>query len=509
MTPTGRRVRVGVTGYAHEVNALADPITLGHGLEASQLEGGLAASWEAGALLTRLHELGDVEIVELPMWEFGASGPLDGDDFRTVVAQVVAAIRVAGSLDGVVVLGHGAGSSTDDRDTDGTFLNAVRSVIGAEVPLVVVLDFHANMSAAMADACDVIVGYRTNPHVDIQDRLVEAAEHMHRMLDGERTCIAWCSLPMLLPQIAQLTAPDEPLGQVVHRGQVLAVGPIRNVSVFGGFSLGDTEHCGTSVVVTALRGDEPAAARVVGELCTQLWTLRGRYRMHATPLVSAVVEAGRASRGERTPVIMADVADNPGGGAPGNSTFVLDALLSAGVDGVVMGLHCDPDVVTEAFEAGIDGTIDIEFNHGSTRPLARPLRCRARVTALVQTVLVPTRGVYAGSTRHPGRSCALDLGGIAIGVSSHPVQCADDDTLRHVGLHPETARVVVVKSRGHFRAGFDHLFSPDQIIEVSAPGVATVELDTIAWQHLPRPAWPLDPIEQWEPTVIVHRGGTR
>ena len=88
-----------------------------------------------------------------------------------------------------------------------------------------------------------------------------------------------------------------------------------------------------------------------------------------------------------------------------------------------------------------------------------------------------------------------------MGVSSYKVQCADDDTLRFVGLQPELARVVVVKSRGHFRAGFDHLFADDQIIEVGAPGVATVALDTIDWQHLPRPVWPLDEIDDWQPIV--------
>ena len=133
---------------------------------------------------------------------------------------------------------------------------------------------------------------------------------------------------------------------------------------------------------------------------------------------------------------------------------------------------------------------------------------RATVLELVDDVLVPTRGVYAGSRRHPGRSCALRLHeggprGIGVGVSSHAVQCADDDTLRHVGLDPARASVVVVKSRGHFRAGFDHLFRADQIIEVAAPGVATSDLHSVAWQHLPRPVFPLDAIDRFEPSVVV------
>lgn len=505
MTPPPR---VGIVGYAHEVNAFAAPITVGHGIDASRTPGGLAATWEAGALVARLHELSPgIEVVELPVWEFGASGPLLGDDFRSVVSDVVAAIEAAGPLDAIAVLGHGAGRTTDDLDPDATFLAAVARAAGPTVPIVTVLDFHANLSPAMCDHCDAIVGYRTNPHVDIGDRLVEAADHVVRLLGGAPTTIAWCRLPMVLPQIAQLTASHEPLGMVVDRGQQLVQGPIRNVSVFGGFSLSDVVDCGVSVCVTADAGHGVEAAAVVGELTRLAWALRDRYRLHAVPVAAAVEHAARASHGERSPVILADVADNPGGGAPGNTTFVLAALQAAGVRDVVMGLQCDPGVVAAAWQAGAGSSFTAQFNEGSTDPLAPPFTAEAAVLALVDAPLVPTRGVYAGSTRHPGRSCALDLGGIRIGVSSHKVQCADDDTLRHVHLEPAHARVVVVKSRGHFRAGFDHLFADDQIIEVGAPGVATPELDTVAWQHLPRPVWPLDEFDGWQPVVQLHRRG--
>lgn len=493
--------RVGVVGYAHEANALAEPITLDHGLQVADGRGGLAASWEAGPLLAHLRALRPVDIVELPVWELGAGGRLVADDFRVLLAQVSAALAAAGPLDAVVVLGHGAGASTDDRDADGTFLQLLRAHVGARVPVVTVLDFHANLSPAMVGACDVIVGYRTNPHVDIHDRLAEAAHHVHRLLDSAPTVIAWCPVPLIVPQIGQLTAPTEPFGRVIEHGQQLAGGHVCNVSVFGGFSLADSEHCGASVAVTADAGHAAQAGRVVAVLAQQLWDLRDQYRISATPLAEAVREAGRAARGERPPVLLADVADNPGGGAPGNSTFVLRALLDAEVDDVVIGLQCDEPAVAAAFTAGVGALVDLEFNRGSTHPLALPLRCTAEVLQLTTEPLVPTRGVYAGSTRHPGRSCALRIGGVRLGVSSRAVQCADDDTLRFVGLDPAAARVVVVKSRGHFRAGFDHLFDDDQIVEVAAPGVATVALDTVDWQHLPRPSWPLDEIAGWRPAV--------
>lgn len=500
---------VAITGYMHEVNAFADPITHGHGLQVSDTPGGLAATWEAGSAMARLRELRDVTFAECPLWEFGASGPLLDAHFRKIVHEVTDALRAAGDVDAVLVMGHGAGRTTDDLDPDATFLRAVREVVGDDVPVVTVLDFHANLSPEMCDLVDVIVGYRTNPHVDITERAVEAAEHVHRLLDGQRTVVAMCRPPLVLPQLAQNTLPGEPLGDVRELAAARIEAPVWNVSVFGGFSLSDVPDGGLAVCVTADRDAADVAAAVAEEVAAAAWDVRARYRTRATPMADAVVAAVQASKGERPPVILADTADNPGGGAPGNTTFLLEALLDAGAHDVVMGLQCDRGVVDAAWAAGEGARIEVRFNDGSDRPLARPFRVDATVLSLVDRPLVPTKGVYDGSTRHASRCCALDLGGVRIGVSSHKVQCADDDTLLHVGLDPSAAKVVVVKSRGHFRAGFAHLFEGDQIIEVGTPGVATAELHQLEFHHLRRPMYPIDEIAGWTPAATLHRGAAR
>ncbi|MCB0998587.1 MAG: M81 family metallopeptidase [Acidimicrobiales bacterium] len=497
-------MRVGVTGYAHEVNGFASPVTRAHGIEASRTHGGLAATWEAGPAIATLVAAG-VEPVDLPVWEFGASGPLDGDDFRALVAEVDDALVAAGPLDAVLVLGHGAGRTTDDLDPDATFLRAVRRRVGP-VPVVVVLDFHANVTPAMCASVDGVVGYRTNPHVDIAERVADAAAMVVHLLGGGRTSVVAQQVPMVLPQIAQLTASHEPFGEVMLLAEQALRPPMRNVSVFGGFSLADVACQGASVCVTVDRGDEAAAIGVVRTLAAALWSRRDRYRLHATPLDEAIAVAARAAGGDGPPVLLADVADNPGGGAPATSTHVLRALLDAGVTDAVLGLQCDRRVVDQAWAAGVGTRICITFNRDDPSPLAPELTVDAEVLALVDAPLVPSRGVYVGARRHPGRCAALRIGGVDVGVSSAPVQVADPDTLEHAGLRPAAARVTVVKSRGHFRAGFAHLFADDRIVEVGAPGVATPELHTLPWRHLRRPVFPLDDVE-WDPTIApeVHR----
>jgi microcystin degradation protein MlrC len=499
--------RVAITGYMHEVNAFARPISRRHGLQVADSQGGLAETWEAGAAIRRLRELREVEIVELPVWEFGASGPLDDADFTTVVEEVADRLRAAGSVDGVLVLGHGAGRTDIDLDADATFLRAVRDVVGPDVALVVVLDFHANVSPAMCDLADVLVGYRTNPHVDIEDRSIEAADHLHRLLEGGRTVRALSRPPLLLPQLAQNTTPGEPLAEVVALAESAIGGAVLNVSVFGGFSLADVRDCGLTVVVTADASAAEAAdtaTTIAADVAGRAWALRDRYRTQLTPLADAVHIAQDAVAGRRSPVVLADTADNPGGGAPGNATFVLEAFIAAGFDRTVMGLHCDRAVVDAAWEAGVGAQTRVEFNAGSADPLARPLAVDATVLCLQDGPLVPTTGVYRGMERHPGRCCALQIGGVAVAVSSHKVQCADDDTLMHVGLDPRQARVTVVKSRGHFRAGFAHLVADDQIVEVGAPGVAPAVLDGIAFTNISRPIAPLDIVDEWVPAATLH-----
>lgn len=492
-----RPTRVAITGYAHEVNAFAAPIRLSDGLDASRTPGGLAASWEAGAAVRRLTEHG-AQVIELPVWEFGASGPLDGDDFRQVVTEMSGALSAASPVDAVLVLGHGAGRTTDDLDPDATFFEAVRLGIGGDVPIVAVLDFHANLTQRMCDAVDVVVGYRTNPHVDIEACLIEAADHIHRLTtDSPRSRIVWSPLPLMLPQIAQLTTPGEVLAEVM--AVAAAVPPVRNISVFGGFSLSDVPGSGMAVCASVDEGHEDVATRLVADVCRSAWDRRGRYRLRTTSLDDAVDEALSACSDQQSPLLLADTSDNPGGGAPGTAPFILRALVEAGAHGVVMGLHCDARVVETAWTAGVGADVEVEFNAGSDEPLAPPFAARATVLSLVDEPLVPSRGVYAGSVRHPGRSCALAIGGVRVGVSSRKVQCADDDTLRHVGLDPAAAKVVVVKSRGHFRAGFDHLFCDDQIREVGAPGVATNDLWSVPWQHIERPVFPLDALDDWTP----------
>jgi microcystin degradation protein MlrC len=271
-----------------------------------------------------------------------------------------------------------------------------------------------------------------------------------------------------------------------------------NVSVMGGFAYGDTAKNGLSVVVTARR-DRGAAEALAREIAELGWANRRRFYAHLTPLAEAVEKALAAGRDPALPpLIFADVADNPGGGGRGNTTFLLRAFHEAGVSAALLGVFFDPPLAAEAHRRGLGARFEAQFNRSEMTNFSEPYRAPATVLALTEGHCVGRRGIYAGLRLELGPCAALQVGGITVVVISHRVQCADPIFFEMMGLDIGQARSVVVKSRGHFRGGFDEFFGPDQIIEVDLPGLTSPILNRFTWTRLPRPVIPLDDNVEWQ-----------
>src|SRR5207302_3407786 len=246
------------------------------------------------------------------------------------------------------------------------------------------------------------------------------------------------------------------------------------------------------IVVTS-RGDRPAAAALAGEIAQYGWDNRARFYPKLTPLDEAVAKAFAAARDPCLPAIaFADVADNPGGGGRGNTMFLLRAFAEAGVEGALFGIIYDPDLAAEVHRHGLHYNFEARFNREETTKFSEPWGAPARVAALHDGNCVGRRGIYAGTRLVLGPCAALAIGGTTVVVVSHRVQCADPVFFEMMGLDIAKARSVAVKSRGHFRGGFDQFFRPDQIVEVDLPGLTSPILSRFEWTRLPRPVIPLD-----------------
>jgi microcystin degradation protein MlrC len=247
------------------------------------------------------------------------------------------------------------------------------------------------------------------------------------------------------------------------------------------------------------RGDEESARRVALAIARRGWEERGRHTRRLLSLDEAVALARRAANGETKPVIFSDSADNPGGGGRGNTTWLLAALHAALVPGVVLGVFVEPDVAAEAHAAGEGETIRAVFNRVESE-FSKRLEVGATVEKLTDGSAVGRRGVSAGKLFSLGPSALLrlDESGMRVVVGSLRRQLAEPMMLEMHGIDIAAAKCVVVKSRGHFRAGFDEFFPPGQVFEVDTPGLTSPILANFDWKRLPRPVFPLDPAARWQ-----------
>ena len=274
-------------------------------------------------------------------------------------------------------------------------------------------------------------------------------------------------------------------------------GRVLNVSVMGGFAYADTPFNGLTVVVTAT--DAEAANGLAREIAEAGWARRDRFRPSLTSLDEAVRRAKATEDPSLHALAFADVADNPGGGGRGNTMWILQAFHAANVRGALVGVIHDPTLAEEAHRLGQGATFEARFNRDLDDEFSKPFAVTATVRSLRDQPMTGRRGIYANNTLDPGKSAALTIGGLTVVVISNRFQCADPMFFEAFGLDIGAARVVVVKSRGHFRGGFDEFFRHQDVVEVDAPGLTSPILSRFPWRHMPRPVLPIDDSAQWTP----------
>jgi microcystin degradation protein MlrC len=501
--PAPANPRIAVLGFSIECNKFAPPATREHFVARTYLEGDDIIAAARGPTPTMLPETpgfvaamdasGPWRPVGIVLAMSEPNGPVEHAFFAEMLATIERRLQAALPLDGVYICAHGAAVTTEEDDPEGVLFKAVRGIVGPDVPVVATFDLHANVSDRMADQIDAFIGYRTNPHLDMRERGAEAAAALRELLAGTQTCRVRLRLPIVPPTVTLLTAAG-PYAEMIRLGQERMTPQIMNVSVMGGFAYSDTAKNGLSVIVTGRgTGSRAAAEALAREIAQYGWEQRARFDPHLTPLEAAVEQALAAGRDPSLPALcVADVADNPGGGGRGNTTYLLRAFAEAGVAGALFGIVYDPDLAAEAHGHGLHYHFTAQFNRAETTSFSEKWSAPARVVGLGDGNCVGRRGIYAGQRLMLGPTAALAIGGITVVVVSHRLQCADPIFFEMMGLDLRRARSVAVKSRGHFRGGFDEFFPPEQIVEVDLPGLTSPMLHRFRWTRLPRPVIPLD-----------------
>jgi microcystin degradation protein MlrC len=526
--------KIAILGFSLETNGFSPPSTRtdfeqSYLLRGAELEADIRSEFPRAngtlpGFVCEMNATGDWTMAPLVVAATSPGGPAEQTFFDEFLADVETDLRAALPVDGVYISEHGAASTTADFDPDATLFERVRSIVGPDVPIVASLDLHANVSQRMVDATDVLISYLTNPHVDQRSRGSESARAMRELLSGVRTAKALVRIPLMPPSVTLLTGVGEsheailsgqlqrPYGELIREGQ-RHVGPaeaglasVLNVSINAGFFLTDSPKAGMTVVVTT-RGDQAAANALARHLAQRAWDQRDRFVPKLVPMEEAVGRVLRACNDPTAePLCLADVADNPGGGGRGNTTDLLRALLEAGARDVALAAFNDAALAAEAHRLGIGARFTAVLNRAESHPMSARLSANAQVIALSDGQLVGRRGSAQGRRITLGPTARIRLFGlegsdahasIDVVVISIRQQCTDPAVPEHLGIDLSRLRSFVVKSRGHFRAGFSEFYDDAHILDVDAPGLATPVLARLPYKHLPHPIFPIDLQTSW------------
>src|SRR4030081_3414141 len=249
--------RIAVGGFLHETNTFAPTKAV---YDAFVQGGGWPPMAMGAKLLEKMRNInvgmaGFVPAAETEGWELvptiwcaaSPSAHVTTDAYERVAQAIVDGIKAAGAIDGVYLDLHGAMVAEHLDDGEGEILARVRQVIGKDLPLVVSLDLHANVTPQMVEHADALIAYRTYPHVDMADTGRAAAKHLALMLQSKRKFAkAFRQLPFLIPISWQCTN-DEPCKSIYAKLAALESDAVPTLSFAPGFPAADFPDCGPSV----------------------------------------------------------------------------------------------------------------------------------------------------------------------------------------------------------------------------------------------------------------------
>ncbi|WP_424813828.1 M81 family metallopeptidase [Roseococcus sp. YIM B11640] len=482
-------MRIAVAGFLHESHSFAPVPTR---WENFLQPGGLPPLLRAPEMLARLKgtsvcaagaiaeaEANGASVAPLTWCFAQPAGPVTREAFERISAMIVAELSKAiedGPLDGVFLDLHGAMVSEDFPDAEGELMRRVRAVVGKDMPLSITLDPHANMTRHMAELADVIVPYRTYPHVDM---LAVGRRAMALLLQRIARRKPWAmefrELDFLIPITSQCTM-VEPMAGVMAKRLELEKGAVELAYCFG-FPYADFPGCGQAIAAYA--ETKEAAAEAADGLAKHIAGLESAFVGGVQEAPEAVGEAIRIASNAGKPVVIADTQDNPGGGGHGDTTGLLAELIRQDAQGAVIAPMNDAEAALACHAAGEGATVTIALGGKSD---GAPLEVTGVVERLGDGKFTLTGPMGKGNPADLGPSALLRIGGVRVVIVSRKMQAHDQSMFQHIGIEPTEQKILAVKSSVHFRAHFQPI--AEKVLVAAAPGPVVADPATLPFTAL-------------------------
>ena len=397
--------------------------------------------------------------------------------------EILGDLEAALPVDLVLLSLHGAMVADGYDDCEGDLVARIREVVGPGVTIGAELDLHCSLTSKLLGAADIVITFKEYPHIDPVDRAEELFDVSIRTLRNEvRPTMAVHDLRM----VSMWRTPLEPAAGIVRMMQDLeGRDGVLSVSLAHGFPWGDVPEASAKVLVVT-DNDVEKAKGVAKNLGEKIWALRDETHPRGLSIDEALDVAIAASKG---PVVLADMGDNAGVGAPSDSTFILRRVLDRGVANVLTGLYWDPVAVRFCIEGGegaeftlrIGGKVGVD----SGAPVDLPIRVRRIVEGATQTFGDATVSLGDAVWVSAIGAAPADLDIVLISVRG---QTFNPDAFTGLGIDISSKQVVVVKSTQHFYAGFEPVAS--EIHYVAAPGAMNMNFEELEFVRFTDAYWP-------------------
>ena len=424
-----------------------------------------------------------------PMFMTSATpaGRVTDDAFDRLTEMLIQHLKAAPKYEGLLLALHGAMVAESYPDGDGEVLRRLRDTFGRDLPIIVTLDQHANVSEQMVAESTALVIYKTTPHIDQRQRGLQAAELMMRILrDGITPTQALAKPPMLLNILYHTTnvPPMEPIltaaKQLEARSDVL----VANVAV--GYPYADVYEAGPAFVVTT-DNDPQLAQHEADRLSDMLWNVRGHLTLDLPDAARAVEQAIQS---EQHPVILVEMGDNIGGGSPGDGTFLLAELVRQEAAGYVVVVY-DPEAVQNCIQAGVGNSVSLQVGGKADTLHGDPVSIQGNVRLIHDGRYEETQPRHGGQRYHDqGLTVVVAVGDSLVVLTSRRQTPFSLQQLLSLGIDPTDMKMIVVKAAVAYRAAYEPIAG--QIIEVDTPGLTAVNPLHFEYSDIRRPLFPLD-----------------
>ncbi|MER9915303.1 M81 family metallopeptidase [Mesorhizobium sp. M0050] len=393
-------------------------------------------------------------------------------------------------LDGILLALHGAMVTDFCEDGEGELLERLRAAVGPDMPIAITLDPHGNVTQKMCELADIMVSYKTYPHVDMREIGRHAGAILHRTMKGE---VRPRTLRVHRPMLSEVNGGRSDVGPMVEwiaKSLAYEQEPgVLAVSINAGFAYADIREIGPTVTVTYDRNEDKHRA-FAEAIADDIWKKRFDV-VNSYLSVEEAAKIAKAYERHTGPLIIGDYADNPGAGAYGDSTNLLKAMIEARIADAAFGPIVDAETakqlhghtVGDRVLVKLGGKFDPRFGGG-------PLELEGEVCLTSDGSYTCDGAMYGGLSFSWGKTAVLRVGGIEILVVSEPTQILDLQQFRAFGIDPAAKTVVGLKSMQHFRAAFEPIAG--KVIVCDSGALSTPNWKKLAYRNVPRPIFPLD-----------------